>query len=202
MSLKKIASFVLVIFVLLMLSCNKSNSPSDFEYIIISDNVITFVGYTGKNPDVIEDKLIIAGYVGERLDVVIPSKIEGKQVTIIGEYAFENNSLTSVTIINSTTEIGQYAFAGCTSLTNINIPESATTINEGVFNGCSSLTSITIPDSVTTIYPGAFAHCRSLTNLTIPDNVTAIWDYAFTGCDSLSEETKQRILEINPDAIF
>ena len=52
--------------------------------------------------------------------LIIPSKINGKSVTIIGEDAFENNALTSVTIPNSVTSIGQYAFAE-NALTSVTI---------------------------------------------------------------------------------
>lgn len=43
---------------------------------------------------------------------------------------------TSVTIPNSITNIGDYAFASCGGLTSINIPNSVTSIEEGAFYGC------------------------------------------------------------------
>lgn len=43
-------------------------------------------------------------------DVVIPSTIDGNSVTTIGSHAFENNQLTSVTVPNSVTAIGDGAF--------------------------------------------------------------------------------------------
>ena len=45
------------------------------------------------------------------VDIVIPSKYNGLQVTSIGGYAFSNcKSLTSVAIGDSVTSIGEYAF--------------------------------------------------------------------------------------------
>jgi hypothetical protein len=41
---------------------------------------------------------------------------------------FNCNKLTSVTIPNSVTNIGSYAFSSCSSLTNITIPDSVTGI--------------------------------------------------------------------------
>jgi hypothetical protein len=70
------------------------------------------------------------------------------------------------TIPSSVTEIGDRAFAGCSSLTSVTIPSSVTVIGVSAFSG-SSLTSVTIPSSVTSIYEGAFAGCESLTSVTL-----------------------------------
>ena len=50
-----------------------------------------------------------------------------------------------LTIPDSVTSIGDYAFLGCTGLTSVVIPDSVTSIGKGAFSGCSSLESITIP---------------------------------------------------------
>lgn len=50
----------------------------------------------------------------------IPSEINGTPVTTIGNAAFRDSSVTSVTIPASVTEIGSNAFAGCTNLTIVN----------------------------------------------------------------------------------
>ena len=99
--------------------------------------------------------------------------------------AFAPAGLTSYTIPNSVTSIGEYAFLACSSLTSITIPNSVTSIGEWAFSGCSSLTSITIPNSVTSIERYAFNGCSSLTSITIPNSVTSIGLYAFSGCSSL-----------------
>lgn len=51
------------------------------------------------------------------------------------------------------------AFDGCTRLTSITIPNSVTSIGESAFSGCINLTSVTIPNSVTTIGAYAFSAC-------------------------------------------
>ena len=111
-------------------------------------------------------------------------------VTSIGNSAFNGcSSLTSVTIGNSVTSIGNYAFENCTSLSTITIPNSVTLIGDGAFFGCDSLTSVTIPDSVTSIGNETFSGCTSLTSVTIPDSVTSIGFYAFNECTSLTSIT-------------
>lgn len=102
-------------------------------------------------------------------DVIIPATVTHNgatySVTVIGA-AFEYcESLTSVTIPNSVTTIGDCAFISCSGLTSIEIPNSVTTIGIQAFSGCKKLTSVTIPNSVMTIGDNAFEECTSLDTL-------------------------------------
>ena len=105
-----------------------------------------------------------AGYSG---DVVIPSSVtyQGNtyRVTSIDSAFYGCYGLTSITIPNSVTSIGLFAFYE-SGLTFITIPNSVTSIGFEAFMNCSSLTSVTIPNSVTSIDGGAFRYCSSLTS--------------------------------------
>ena len=94
--------------------------------------------------------------------------------------------LTSVTIPDGITSIGDYLFDECRNLTNVTIPNSVTSIGNSAFSTCSSLTSISIPNGVTSIDSQTFYSCRSLTSVTIPAGVTSIGKSAFYGCDKLT----------------
>ncbi len=108
-------------------------------------------------------------------------------VTKIGNLAFNNcGHLTSVTLPESITEIGELTFNRCHRLTSVTLPESITEIPYATFGYCNELQSITIPESVTKIGKKAFEDCTSLQTITIPESVSAIGEYAFSGCISIS----------------
>ena len=108
-------------------------------------------------------------------------------VTEIGGYAFSGCSgLTSLTIPSGVTSIGGYAFYDCSGLTSLTIPSSVTEIGRYAFYGCSGLINLTIPSGVTEIGSEAFEGCSGLTSLTIPSSVTSIGDWAFEGCSGLT----------------
>jgi len=109
-------------------------------------------------------------------EVIIPSTIGGNPVTIIGDGAFNENQLTSVTIPNSVTSIGEMAFFS-NQLTSLTIGNSVTSIGEMAF-GSNKLSALTIPNSVTTISHSAFRG-NQLTSVTIPDSVTSLSSVAF-----------------------
>ena len=119
-----------------------------------SDGTVTIMGHGPKDSS----------------NIVIPSSINGKAVTIIGADAFQGReNLASVTIPDSVTVIGSFAFQGCKSLTNITFPDSITTIYNDAF--CfSGLTSVTIPNNVTYIDPDAFSNCQNLRDFIVADD--------------------------------
>ena len=109
-------------------------------------------------------------------------------VTSIGDYAFAQcSNLTSIDIPNSVRQIGDYAFESCSSLTgNITLPNHITNIGEYQFGYCENLTGVTIPNSVTRISFSAFTGCTLLSNVNIPSSVTYIGHNAFLGCSSIT----------------
>ncbi len=155
-----------------------------------------------------EDNIELLVYLGDETAITLPSDYEGKNykigdyaffgcssltsitipdgVTSIGDNAFYCRSLTSITIPESVKTIGNDAFSYCRGLTSVTIPEGLTKIGDCAFEGCYSLTSITLPSSLTSIGFGAFRDCYSLTSITLPEGVTEIGYDAFVNCRSLT----------------
>ena len=80
---------------------------------------------------------------------------------------YNKTTLASVTIGNSVTNIGKYAFYKCTGLSSVIIPNSVTSIGDYAFYNCSGLTSVTIGNSVTSIGDYAFYGCTGLTKISL-----------------------------------
>jgi hypothetical protein len=120
-------------------------------------------GYKVKKDGSVE----ICYYTGSGKKVTIPSKIDGKNVTSIGDNAFLcSDGLTSVTIPNGVTSIGDSAFSSCVDLTSVSISDSVTSIGAEAFSN-TSLTSIFIPKGVKSIEGSAFFHCNSMTKIKV-----------------------------------
>ncbi len=130
----------------------------------------------------VEDKAIILKYNGSSSSVTIPSTIgdNNYEVVEIGVDAFrDKTTLTSVTIPNGITAIGNNAFRS-TQITSVNIPNSIITIGEYAFAENNQLTSVTFAEGsqLLTIGDYAFRNNR-LVNVTIPTGVTTLGNYAF-----------------------
>jgi len=107
-------------------------------------------------------------------------------VTSIGDRTFYGcSNLTNVVIPNSVTVIGTYAFYNCSNMTAITIPNSITTINSYTLYGCSSLIEVSIPNSVTSIGNSVFEGCNNLETLSFGSSMESIGDKAFSGCERI-----------------
>ena len=121
-------------------------------------------------------------------------------------YSDENTEITNLTIPNSVTNIGRYAFYGCRGLTSITIGNSVTSIGSDAFYGCSGLQKVIVPDIDIAAWCGisfgngsanplCYAHHlyrdenTEITNLVIPEGVTSIRWLAFKNCIGLTSIT-------------
>lgn len=84
------------------------------------------------------------------------------KVTAVGEKSFfGNSSLTKVYIPETNVEIGNSAFANCTSLTIAYLAYTIV-IGESAFEGCSSIGTLEIPQMVQKIGHKAWGNCNNI----------------------------------------
>ena len=86
-----------------------------------------------------------------------------------------NTNLTKVVFQGEDTQIGYYAFYGCSALSQVTLPKGITTISAATFMGCSSLSSIALPESLAVIEGGAFFGC-GLESIVFPQSLQIIAD--------------------------
>lgn len=120
-------------------------------------------------------------------------------ITKIGKGAFNSCAITELpwsgkeTQYSTLTEIGQFAFAGCTALTEVTFVPSVTTYGNYAFEGCTGLTSIDwtnyqpsaensdkLSVNGVLVATGLFAECSSLTSdFALPEQIIGIDRAAF-----------------------
>jgi len=145
----------------------------------------------------------------------IPTALKNVTITggILNYGAFSNcTMLSSVTLGDNVSIIGEQAFAGCNSLTAINVGSGNgyyTSENGVLFNKNKTFLHIyparkagdyVIPNGVTSIGASAFQNCIALSSVSIPSSVISIGASAFSGCSSLLSITNQRATPQNINA--
>lgn len=177
------------------------NSPiakTDFEYSVNNDG-----------------SLMITKYIGTEKNVVVPSGIDGKAVTKIGEYAFTGcDGVESVTMPPTVNGINKKAFFNAAGLKNINISEENATFMsiDGVLFRKEKTKLLCypmgrtedkyeIPSGVVEIGEDAFENVTSLKNVEFSRDVKEIAVHAFVDCASLESVTLYRsVASIEDDA--
>lgn len=165
----------------------------------------------------------ITGYIGSSNAVAIPAAISNMPVVSIGHYAFYdadllgNLTMTSVTMADSVTNIGDYAFFGCRALNTIALSGNLVSIGGAAFStddyypdlryqyyydSACELSSVAIPDSVTNIGPYAFAGCWTLNSISIGSGLSSINDGVFLGCGISNLIIPDTVITIGEDAFY
>ncbi len=102
----------------------------------------------------------------------------------IEPYAFDRSALTSIAFGNCT-NIGAWAFSGCTALQAATMPATAYTLGGFAFNDCD-LTSIDLSNCASSIPDGVVYNNRHLSSVTLPSTPFTIGDTAFVNTSALT----------------
>ncbi|HEY5593007.1 MAG TPA: leucine-rich repeat domain-containing protein, partial [Paludibacter sp.] len=154
----------------------------------VGNNVITvsayaFSGCTNFTTLELNRNINISGY--QSPFTTISTLSVGNGVTFIGDQSFyQCINLSSVLLPSSVTKIGNGAFQYCSKLDSISFP-GINTIGQSAFWGCTALTSVAIPIAVKIMQSSTFYGCSALSSLSLGDSITQIQDNAFFGCIKL-----------------
>ncbi len=178
----------------LYLGCKK-DLLADWEETVYADRFAIFYGVSEKKTTESglvycideENRVLILGYVGDSVEVVIPATIDSCTVYDIGLTFSENKTIASVSIAAPLFDIAPYAFYECYALvkventSGVNVPLNSR-IGEYAFYNCGLLQSANLARDYVGEY--AFFNCGALT--TKPSS-TAIYigNYAYYECIEL-----------------
>lgn len=136
----------------------------------------------------IEDYIKIVKYVGQDTDVVIPEKIGGIAVCIIGEKAFESRaSLLSVHIPETVQIIEKNAFSRCYYLKKVTGCKGLVSIADEAFAYDERLEEFPWEEKLQMIGEKSFVWCESLKVVNIVSSCDYIGNYAFRNCEKIAE---------------
>ncbi len=115
----------------------------EYQFVINSNNTVTITKYTGKD-----------------MYIEIPTEINEKKVTTIGNTAEETGT-----------------FQDCTTLVSVVIPDGIIEIQDNAFKGCTNLKTVKISDSVIFLGNYAFYNCPSLYSIYFEGNAPKVANY-------------------------
>ncbi len=95
-----------------------------------------------------EGGITITGYVGKDSTLEIPDIIDGNIVTAIGDKAFAESNVKSVTVPDTVKTIGSRAFFACEHLHIVNMKEGLKSIGDHAFASNPVFSDVFIPSSV------------------------------------------------------
>ena len=153
----------------LYLFCGVASRPNGYSsYFSSGTKVLTYgTKNYGENDDylyaeLVDSTLVISLYKGASTNVTVPETIEGKTVSRIGSYSFdEKEHVQSITLPSTINQINNYAFRKCYLLSEMVLPYGVITVNTRAFEGCSRLHRVYIPSSVTTCGEYLFSGCAA-----------------------------------------
>lgn len=137
-------------------------------------------------------------------NVEIPEKVNGKEVTNIGEGCFFNYAdIKSVTLPQTIETIGAQAFALCEGLTELILPDSITQIGNYAFRDCRGLKKVILPKKLKHLSRGLFAFCY-LDNpeIILPDWLETIGNDAFWNAGDFNLVIPDSVKKIGVGAFY
>lgn len=198
---------------------SKGTFPSGLQWVYQDDiGEVRFIG-EGEVPDFDDEENLFTwtdanaeewlDSIGEPKDYMPDVKlVETGGATRIGKNTFKGaGQLYRVLTENSLKEIGESAFADCTSLAIVDVSNvqkiekeafkndtaikddidarGIREIGEGAFRGCSGMTEILLGEGLKSLDKETFASCSALETMMLPESTETLGEGCFTGCSTL-----------------
>ena len=102
-------------------------------------------------------------------------------------------------------QMGEGAFAFCTSLKSLQLPVTLKAVADRAFEQCAALSAVTFAEdgkNLKSIGREAFSYCDALSSFTIPENITVIREAAFRGTALTSVKLHKGITAMEDKAFY
>lgn len=152
------------------------------------------------------NEIMITGYVGDPVDVNIPSTINSLPVTTIESNAFARcESLQNVVIAESVTNMGNRVFLDCVFLESIRFPASITDLRGGIVLHCFSLKTVITTAPTNELRRDQYVRSSKLIHMDLSNNVIRVqtaqtnakWGVIYTGTNSIIiDRIRNRMSEV------
>ncbi len=168
------------------------DTEGSFSITVKAGSASATASFTVQDPFTVSN-MSLTKYNGTGGVVVIP---DDENIRYIGEGAFKDNeTVTTVIIPKTVTQIDKFAFQNCVNLENVyfisDTPQEIadaelTMILRYAFIGCTSLKKVDLSNvKIITVDKYAFENCTALEEVVRMDKIGKMDDYAFAGCTSL-----------------
>ncbi|MCR5567953.1 MAG: leucine-rich repeat domain-containing protein [Paludibacteraceae bacterium] len=104
-------------------------------------------------------------------EIELPDSLEE-----IGDNAFLNTQIKTLSVPDGVKKIGKLAFSHNTQLTEVYLPGSINRLGERAFTECHKLSKVTIGNGITGIEDNVFANCHSLKTVDLPQSAYKVME--------------------------
>lgn len=123
-------------------------------------------------------------------DIVIPSAVnfheESYTVTEIGAFSLDGGDVSSITLPETLTTIGESGLRGLSGISSITIPAGVTSLGYELFKGCNNLKNVIFEEGtqISSLPQSAFEE-TGISYFEVPETVTEIGMFVFFRCSNL-----------------
>ena len=131
-------------------------------------------------------------------EFTVPSEIDGKIITKIGNSVYKGRGFTTVNIPDTIKIIDDMAFMDCVNLQTLNFGANVVEVRECAFQNCYNLSNVNLNDGLFRLGKAAFAATYDLKTIKLPDSISKIDSYCFTNSGLTSVNIPTSLIIVSP----